>query len=129
MSDWLERYPDGDVAGLLTDRLAAARTGVSDGGVQSEDFARAGGCAHALGLDPLMKVSELHALGKAWADDRHLIRFTNDGWTIQHPLRERIDGTLFDCEVRWTWGHEGFMGVWEIGYDEDGYEILLPCDP
>lgn len=35
-------------------------------------------------------------------DERHQIQFTNDGWTIQHPLHERLDGSLFDCDLRWV---------------------------
>lgn len=33
------------------------------------------------------------------AEDRHLVRFTETGWTIQHPVAERMVGALLDCEV------------------------------
>lgn len=33
------------------------------------------------------------------AEDRHLVRFTEDGWTIQHPVAERMVGLLLDCNV------------------------------
>ena len=33
------------------------------------------------------------------AEDRHLVRFTETGWTIQHPVAERMVGMLLDCEV------------------------------
>lgn len=30
-------------------------------------------------------------------EERHMVRFDSEGWTIQHPVVERITGTLFDC--------------------------------
>jgi hypothetical protein len=33
------------------------------------------------------------------AEDRHLVRFTEAGWTIQHPVAERMVGLLLDCTV------------------------------
>lgn len=33
------------------------------------------------------------------AEGRHLIRFAEDGWTIQHPVAERMVGLLLDCTV------------------------------
>lgn len=33
------------------------------------------------------------------AEDDHVVRLTDTGFTIQHPLVERIDSTLFDCTV------------------------------
>jgi hypothetical protein len=33
------------------------------------------------------------------AEDRHLVRFTETGWTIQHPVAERMVGMLLDCEI------------------------------
>lgn len=32
-------------------------------------------------------------------DDEHVVRITDTGFTIQHPLIERINSTLFDCTV------------------------------
>ncbi len=29
----------------------------------------------------------------------HILESRNDGWTIMHPLRERLEGALFRCEV------------------------------
>lgn len=34
-------------------------------------------------------------------EEEHMIRFTDRGWTIAHPIRERLEGTLFDCQVGW----------------------------
>ena len=36
------------------------------------------------------------------AEDRHLVRFTATGWTIQHPIAERMIGMLLDCDVHET---------------------------
>ena len=43
-------------------------------------------------------------------DDVHLIEFRDDGWTIQHSLTERVNGTLFDCPMTWTGGDPGVRG-------------------
>jgi hypothetical protein len=44
-------------------------------------------------------------------DDEHLIEFRDDGWTIQHTLTERLNGTLFDCPLsNWTGGDPGERG-------------------
>jgi hypothetical protein len=37
--------------------------------------------------------------GVAHLFDAHIIQFREDGWTIRHPIRERINGTLFECPV------------------------------
>lgn len=60
-------------------------------------------------------------LGSALDDTRHLIEFRNDGWTILHPLAERIDVTdLFDCPFRWDMGDVGYRGRYWCHLDEDG---------
>lgn len=33
------------------------------------------------------------------AEHRHLVRFTESGWTIQHPVAERMTGMLLDCDL------------------------------
>lgn len=30
-------------------------------------------------------------------EHEHVVVFTRKGWTIQHPLRDRVEGVLFDC--------------------------------
>src|SRR5690606_12081447 len=32
-------------------------------------------------------------------ETRHVVTFTDDGFSIRHPLIERADGTLDDCEL------------------------------
>lgn len=59
--------------------------------------------------------------------DDHLIEFRNDGWTVQHPISERIDGTLFDCEFNWDGGDIGYRGRYKLYHDELGnLNIELP---
>lgn len=29
----------------------------------------------------------------------HIVNYRPDGYTLQHPLTERLDGTLFDCDL------------------------------
>lgn len=31
--------------------------------------------------------------------DAHIIQFQDGRWIIRHPIRERVQGTLFDCVV------------------------------
>jgi hypothetical protein len=58
-------------------------------------------------------------------DDRHIIDFRNDGWTIQHPVRERLDGSLFDCDMsNWDGGDIGYRGRYVLLFDEDGQLVI-----
>lgn len=53
--------------------------------------------------------------------DDHLIEFRNDGWTVQHPVAERIDGSLFDCHyANWDAGDIGYRGRYVLTMDEEG---------
>lgn len=53
--------------------------------------------------------------------DDHLIEFRNDGWTVQHPITERIDGSLFDCDLaHWDGADIGYRGRYVLTHDEDG---------
>lgn len=47
-------------------------------------------------------------------DEDHLIRFNETGWTIQHPVRERLNGTLFDCTITWEGDDVGLRGVYRL---------------
>lgn len=42
-----------------------------------------------------------HAAAELLAEEEteHIIAFDAEGWTIQHPLRERLDDGLFSCEL------------------------------
>lgn len=59
----------------------------------------------------------------------HLLSIKSDGtWTLQHPITERLGGTLFDCEwpgqARILVFHERFgedpEGLWRGFVDESG---------
>lgn len=39
----------------------------------------------------------------------HVVRVDGDGFTIRHPLRERIDGDLFGCGMLKELHFEGFV--------------------
>lgn len=39
------------------------------------------------------------------AEGRHLVRFAEDGWKIQHPVAERLVGLLLDCAVHLDYAH------------------------
>jgi hypothetical protein len=55
----------------------------------------------------------------------HIIELRDDGWMIQHPLSERLDGTLFDCTVTWTEGDLGVYGRYVMVWDEEADEWVL----
>ena len=60
-------------------------------------------------------------LVKRAPDEGHLIEFRNDGWTVQHPLAERLGGSLFDCPMaNWDGGDIGVRGTYVLYADEDG---------
>jgi hypothetical protein len=46
-----------------------------------------------------LAVAALDALVEATGGTEHIARFTATDFTLQHPLTERLDGTLFDCPV------------------------------
>lgn len=61
---------------------------------------------------------------KLLAEKDHVIQFANEGWTISHPLSERLNGSLFDCKVHWDWDDPGVRGRFWLVYDEDGDLVL-----
>jgi len=52
------------------------------------------------------------------SDETHQIEFRDDGWTIIHPIKERLDGSLFDCRARWNAAEPGVRGRRELRYSE-----------
>jgi hypothetical protein len=50
-------------------------------------------------------------------EHRHVIQFRDDGWTIAHPLPERLDGSLFDCPMIWRDDDPGVRGRFWLGED------------
>jgi len=57
-----------------------------------------------------MDAETLARLEELLAEEHHVIQFRDSGWTISHPLRERLDGTLFDCEAFWDHDDPGMRG-------------------
>lgn len=47
----------------------------------------------------LVGVGVLHALVAATGGTKHVVRFERDRYTLQHPITERLDGSLFDCRL------------------------------
>lgn len=47
------------------------------------------GCSRRTAVDELL----------ADGETEHLVRLDEDGFSVQHPLRERLDGLLFDCDL------------------------------
>ena len=58
-------------------------------------------------------------------DRRHLIELRPDGWTIQHPLHERLEGSLFDCAATWDLDDIGMHGRFVLVWDEQADEWVL----
>ena len=53
--------------------------------------------------------------------DDHVIEFRDDGWTVQHPIVERITGSLFDCDfAHWDAGDIGYRGRFVLYQDDEG---------
>lgn len=63
------------------------------------------GCGETLGFMSLLCTSENCPRPTAAKDilsDReteHIVRVEDYGWSIQHPLRERLAGELFNCPL------------------------------
>lgn len=47
----------------------------------------------------LLGAAALDALVAATGGAAHVVRFHADRYTLQHPITERLDGTLFDCRL------------------------------
>jgi Family of unknown function (DUF6085) len=65
-------------------------------------------CAAALSL--LADFGLATKLAALLAERHHVIQFSDDGWIIAHPLRERVNGSLFDCSLKWTGGAPSIRG-------------------
>lgn len=54
------------------------------------------------------------------SETEHIIRFDAVGFSIQHPLRERLNGELFDCMV-----HRRLRGLTEMPVEEPGLYRMI----
>lgn len=78
-----------------------------------------------------MDKTTLEQLEKLLDEEHHVIQFTDRGWTIAHPLKERLNDTLFSCRVTWNDGDPGWRGrYWllEDGIIGDPYPVVQEED-
>ena len=61
---------------------------------------------------------------KLFAESRHKIKFNDNGWTIEHPIIERLSGTLFTCPIKWERGDPSVRGTFWLDYDGTLEEII-----
>lgn len=54
--------------------------------------------------------------------DYHIVRFTEDGWTVQHPPQD--GASLFDCPYVGRFGETPQEGLGDYRWDEDGLTKL-----
>ncbi len=65
-------------------------------------------------------VAEVRKYRALLSEERHIIRMTYGEWTIQHPLRERFDGSLFDCTAAVSWTSENLFSEGTFVLNDDG---------
>lgn len=61
---------------------------------------------------------EREKLDQLLLETNHIVQFTDRGWTVAHPIRERLNGSLFECRVFWDADDPGVRGKFEL--DTDG---------
>lgn len=52
----------------------------------------------------------------------HILQVDENGWTLQHPVIERVTGELFDCHIGQE--HDQFNELWDT-HDEGRYVAWL----
>lgn len=70
-------------------------------------------------------------------DTRHLIKVEETTFSVQHPLRERLDGKLFDCtvhqQIKALAGPPMPPGLYRVALSDDGrilgWESATRSDP
>ena len=73
-----------------------------------------------------MNALPIPELRQLLADRTHLVEFHQDGWTVLHPMSERLDGSLLDCTV--SFHHlDGPPSTLGLFYVTDEGEIGEPC--
>lgn len=117
---WPEQLGD-----LLAFEKMMARTASMFEPVTDTDRTRGAAQCRRLGLPEDLPVATLVKIGVLLADRDHRIQFRNDGWTIEHPLSERLDGTLLGCPFKWTDGDIGIRGTWIMYHDDEYDEFVL----
>lgn len=54
-------------------------------------------------------------------ETEHVVRLWDDTFAVQHPLRERLDGGLFDCQL-----HDGLAQQDGPPYEPGQYRVSEP---
>lgn len=65
-----------------------------------------------------MTWEEREKFDKLLAETRHVIQFTDVGWTVAHPIRERLNDDIFSCRIFWENDDPGLRGRFYL--NEDG---------
>ena len=76
----------------------------------------------------VMPITELRMADRRNTDhaNEHIIDLSPGRWFIQHPLSERLDGSLLDCQVTWPADDTGVMyGRYVLVWDEEAEEWVL----
>jgi hypothetical protein len=89
-------------------------------GLSSDDLREAADLVAASGWPP--RRNALARRLRAAADDMdrsdtlgHLVHFDDEGWTVVHPLSERMDDmTLLSCRARWGGDDPGVRGTYRL---------------
>lgn len=72
----------------------------------------------AVPSEGIREAAEIAQIRSMLDERRHVIQFTDDGWTIAHPLHERLDlDSLFDCDMRWDDDDPGVRGRFWLNDD------------
>lgn len=66
-----------------------------------------------------MTETERIILDQLLEETYHVIQFTDTEWIIAHPLRERLNGSLFDCRILWNDGDPGVRGRYVLQENGD----------
>lgn len=67
----------------------------------------------------------------AESETEHVVRIGETGFSITHPLRERIDGALHECRLH-EWLHDldgppAKPGMYRVVAQGDGWQFLQTC--
>lgn len=95
---------------LILDELVVVEPVESGHSITDVTDAILGLMASAVMDGPLMDCDRGIVVASYDPDELHQVELDDNGWTILHPLRERLDGSLFDCEVDWSSGDIGVRG-------------------
>jgi len=81
----------------------------------------------SLGRERMLAANMLDALEYLTGGPDHYVRIREDDWIVQHPMSERLEGTLFDCPVANVMLNvDAAIPFWVNMPEDDGvYRILI----